>query len=181
MLSKDETIVMASPVTSTNRLPANIVLRHNLKPGDIGYLTYLHGVLYAEEQGWDQRFEAYVAGPLAEFAKSHSARERIWIVEHDAKIAGSIAIVEASKELAQLRWFLLHPDLRGRGVGRILIEEAITFCKANDYSSIFLWTVSALTVAAKLYQSVGFQLREETTQALWGTIVMEQRYDLKLL
>jgi N-acetylglutamate synthase-like GNAT family acetyltransferase len=163
-----------------DRLPANIVVRHNLKPGDIGYLTYLHGVLYAEDQGWDHRFEAYVAGPLGEFARSHSARERIWIVEHDAKVAGSIAIVEVSKELAQLRWFLLHTDLRGKGIGRILIDEAIAFCKACDYSSVFLWTVSALAAAAKLYQSVGFQLTEETTHESWGALVTEQRYDLNL-
>lgn len=55
----------------------NLRIRTDLKPGDIGYLTYLHGVLYASEYGWDNTFEAYVAGPLAEFAKAHSNRERI--------------------------------------------------------------------------------------------------------
>ena len=68
---------------SINKLPANIVVRHNLRAGDIGYLTYLHGVLYAEEQGWDHRFEALVADTLGEFGKSDSSRERIWIVELD--------------------------------------------------------------------------------------------------
>jgi GNAT superfamily N-acetyltransferase len=158
----------------------NVKVRHDLKPGDIGYLTYLHGVLYAEECGWDYTFEAYVAGPLAEFAKSRKGRERIWVVEKDGIVAGSVAIVEASKEKAQLRWFLLHPDLRGQGVGRLLIEEAIRFCKENDYSLLFLWTVSALTAAAKLYRSAGFRLAEENTRELWGATVTEQRYDLDL-
>ncbi len=161
-------------------LPPNITIRHDLKPGDIGYLTYLHGTLYAEEYGWDHTFEAYVAGPLAEFAKSPHDRERIWIVEKDGIVAGSIAIVEAAKDVAQLRWFLLHPDLRGCGIGRQLIEDAIRFCRAQDYSLIFLWTVSALTAAAKLYQSVGFQLTEEHPQQIWGATVTEQRYDLQL-
>ena len=72
-------------------------------PGDIGCLTYLHGILYAREYGWDYTFEAYVAEPLAKFTKSHTDRERIWIVEKDGKLSGSIAIVESSKGEAQLR------------------------------------------------------------------------------
>jgi N-acetylglutamate synthase-like GNAT family acetyltransferase len=160
--------------------PPHIKVRRDLKPGDIGYLTYLHGTLYADEYGWDYTFEAYVAGPLAEFAKSHSDRERIWIVEKDDKVAGSIAIVEASKEEAQLRWLLLAPDLRGRGVGRMLVEEAIGFCREKGYSKVFLWTVSRLKEAAELYRSAGFKLAEESTQKLWGTTVTEQRYDLTL-
>jgi N-acetylglutamate synthase-like GNAT family acetyltransferase len=167
--------------TGPNTLPPNIGIRHNLKPGDVGYLIYLHGVLYAEEHKWDHTFEAYVAGPLAEFARSHNDRERIWIVEKDGKVAGSVGIVEAAREQAQLRWLLLHPDLRGRGIGRILVEEAVGFCRVSDYSWVFLLTVSALTAAAKLYLSVGFELREETTHQLWGALVTEQRYELNLL
>ena len=158
----------------------NIKTRTSLKPGDIGYLIYLHGALYAEEQRWDHTFEAYVAGPLAEFAKSHNDRERIWIVEKDGTVAGSIAIVEASSEKAQLRWLLLHPDLRGQGIGRMLIDEAISFCKDRHYSLVFLWTVSTLIAAARLYHSTGFELREELTHELWGRLVTEQRYELRL-
>jgi GNAT superfamily N-acetyltransferase len=144
-------------------------------------VVYLHGTLYAAQCGWDHTFEAYVAGPLAEFAKSNNDRERIWIVETDAKVAGSIGIVEASPAEAQLRWFLLHPLLRGRGIGRFLINEAMSFCKQNNYSSVFLWTERSLTPAAKLYESVGFRLTEENTHQLWGAVVTEQRYEMTLL
>ena len=87
--------------TDRNNLPPNINIRNYLKPGDIGYLTYLHGVLYAEEHGWDYTFEAYVAGPLAEFAKARNDRERIWIVEKDANIAGSIAMATPAPKPAE--------------------------------------------------------------------------------
>ena len=158
----------------------NIKLRSHLQPGDIGYLVFLHGTLYAAEQGWDHTFEAYVAGPLAEFAKFQGERERIWIVERNGEVAGSIAIVEAADNKAQLRWLLLHPDLRGLGIGRLLIEEALSFCRESRYSLVFLWTVSALADAAKLYQAAGFRLTEEAARELWGTTVTEQRYDLIL-
>ena len=163
-----------------NRFPSDVIIRHEFKPGDIGYLTYLHGVLYAKECGWDHTFESYVAIPLSRFAQSHSERERIWLLESSGVIAGSIAIVNSSDANAQLRWFLLHPDLRGRGLGRALMEDAMAFCRAQTYQTVFLWTEARLTVAAALYRSVGFQLTEEISHEQWGTTVVEQRYDKTL-
>jgi N-acetylglutamate synthase-like GNAT family acetyltransferase len=162
------------------KLPVHVSIRDQLKPGDIGTLTYLHGVLYANEYGWDYTFEAYVAGPLAEFAKTHNERERIWIVEKDGQIAGSIAIVEASEKEAQLRWMLLTPELRGRGLGKFLVQKALEFCQAQRYATVYLWTVSLLTAATGLYQSVGFRLTEQKTHQIWGAELTEQRYDLTL-
>jgi GNAT superfamily N-acetyltransferase len=171
---------MSDRETTAGKLPPEVTIRCNLKPGDIGSVIHLHGTLYAAEQGWDHTFEAYVAGPLAEFAKSSTDRERIWLIEKDGRVAGSIAIVEASRAEAQLRWYLLHPDLRGYGLGRRLLETALTFCRERGYSSVFLWTVSALTAAAKRYHAAGFQLTEEQTDNLWGATVTEQRYALRL-
>ena len=164
----------------TKKVAPDTTIRCKLRPGDIGYVTCLHGTLYAAEQGWDHTFEAYVAGPLAEFGKTHTDRERIWIVEKGGEVAGSVAIVEASTDQAQLRWLLLHPALRGQGIGRILMDEALRFCKESHYSTVFLWTESSLSAAARLYESAGFQLTEENTHELWGTIVTEQRYEMKL-
>ncbi|HKA20060.1 MAG TPA: GNAT family N-acetyltransferase [Blastocatellia bacterium] len=155
-------------------------MRSTLRPGDIGYVTYLHGTLYAAECGWDHTFEAYVAGPLAEFAKSQKDRERIWIIEKGAEIVGSIAIVEASEYEAQLRWFLLHPSLRGQGIGRFLMEEAMRFCREKGYSRIFLLTEKSLLAAARLYRDYGFVLTEQKTHELWGSIITDQTYELDI-
>jgi N-acetylglutamate synthase-like GNAT family acetyltransferase len=157
-----------------------VSIRHDLRPGDVGYVTYLHGTLYAPEQGWDHTFDAYVAIPLAEFAKSKSPRERIWIVEKEGRIIGSAAIVKFSEKEAQLRWLLLHPEVRGRGLGRRLVEDALDFCRDVGYSSVFLWTVNTLPIAAQLYQSVGFKQTDELTHELWGSTVTEVRYELAL-
>ncbi len=164
------------------QLPSDglVSIRHDLRPGDVGYITYLHGALYAPEQGWDHTFDAYVAIPLAEFAKSKSLRERIWIVEKEERIIGSAAIVKFSEKEAQLRWLLLHPEVRGRGLGRQLVEGALDFCRDVGYSSVFLWTVNTLPIAAQLYKSVGFKQTDELTHELWGSTVTEVRYELAL-
>lgn len=163
-----------------SKVPSDLIIRHELHPGDVGYITYLHGTLYAADQGWDYTFDAYVAIPLAEFSKSHSSREQIWIVEKGGKVLGSVAIIEFSENDAQLRWLLLDPSVRGKGIGRQLVEEALKFCRVAGYSSVFLWTVEALTVATNLYRSVGFKKTQETTHEIWGNVVTEVRYDLEL-
>jgi len=156
-------------------------IRRHIKPGDVGYLTYLHGVLYVKEYGYDQTFEAYVAGGLAEFVQSFSHDEdRIWLVEANGRIIGSIAIVGHSKAEAQLRWFLVHPDYRGLGIGKELLKEALQFCKERKYKIIFLWTTSELTVAGHLYARLGFRKTEEKTHQIWGKTVTEERHDLYL-
>jgi len=140
----------------------------------------LHGVLYAPEQGWDHTFDSYVAIPLAEFAKRSSPRERIWIVENTENIVGSAAIVSFSETEAQLRWLLLHPCVRGLGLGRRLVEDALDFCRGAGYLSVFLWTVDTLPIAARLYRSVGFKQTQTLTHELWGATVTEVKYEMVL-
>ena len=81
---------------------------------------------------------------------------------------------------AQLRWFLVHPNSRGQGLGRQLIAGALAFCRERKFKSVFLWTVSELPTAAHLYKDAGFRLTEEKTHEIWGKVRTEQRYDLEL-
>lgn len=161
-------------------LPKNATIRHDLRTGDIHRLIALHAILHAEARGWDATFEAYVVGPLAEFMLSQSERERIWIVDEDGRLVGCVAIVKASEEEAQLRWLVLVPHLRRRGLGRMLVEAAVDFCRQAGYASVFLWTVEGLDAALHIYESLGFELTEEVTHRVWGAVETEQRYELKL-
>jgi len=101
---------------------AGAAVRHEQRPGDIGEIIRLHGILYAREHGYSLDFEAYVAKTFAGYAWPLSARERLWIVETANGLRGSIAIVLASDTEAQLRWLLLHPELRGHGLGKRLVD-----------------------------------------------------------
>ncbi len=159
-------------------MAANI--RTGLKPGDLGYITYLHGRVYAEEYGFDTSFEPYVARPLSEFSQSDNPRQRIWIVEIDDEVVGSVAIVDAGDNMAQLRWLILAEATRGRGIGKRLVEYALDFCREQGYSGVFLWTVDLLEAAAGLYLSFGFRVTVEKEHMLWGRLLNEQRYDLSL-
>lgn len=175
-------------------------LRHDLRPGDLGAIVQFHGALYAREYGFDATFEAYVAGPLAQFVLHRSEGDRLWIAEGGGRLVGCVAIVGASAEpgdasghpssgpsaegdappsQAQLRWFLVDPAVRGRGLGKRLLHEALSFCRSCGYESVFLWTVSALTAAAHLYRAAGFRKVEEKP-GQWGVEVLEEKYLLEL-
>ena len=156
-------------------------LRHSLRSGDIGYVTYLHGIVHAKECGFDTTFDAYVADGLADFIKLFKPKkDRMWLAEADNRIVGSIAIVGRAGLKAQLRWFLVHPEFQGQGIGRRLLKEALRFSKRQGYESVFLWTVSELDVARRLYVDVGFRRTKKKTHRLWGKTVTEERYDLHL-
>ena len=159
---------------------SDVTIRHDLRPGDMGRVIAMHGVLYAEEYGFDHGFEAYVAETVAEFGTlARPGRDRLWVAELDGRLVGSIAILGREDGAAQLRWFLVDPETRGQGLGRRLIDESLAFCRAAGYRSVYLWTVTGLDAAARLYVAAGFRKTETKPPALlWGVHLAEERYDL---
>ncbi|HEX4823787.1 MAG TPA: GNAT family N-acetyltransferase [Candidatus Polarisedimenticolaceae bacterium] len=157
-----------------------IAVRTALRAGDLDEIVRLHGTVYASECGFNATFETYVAGPLAAFGARTSRHERIWIAESEGRIVGCIAIVDTGTRIAQLRWYLVSPAARGAGLGTALLDEAIAFARQSGYRTIFLWTVSLLTAAARRYEAAGFAKVEERAGRHWGVEVVEERYDLML-
>ena len=156
-------------------------IRHNLQPGDLGSIIQLHGKLYFDEYNLDYTFEGHVAVALGEFAKSFDPDKDLFAVaEVDGRIVGSIAIMGLPDKSAQLRFFLLHPDVRGIGLGKRLLNEALDFCRQRRFISVFLLTIGELETAAHLYRTAGFQITEQKTHELWGALRTEQRYEMKL-
>ncbi len=153
----------------------DIVLRYETTPEDIDRIVQKHRALYEDEFGFDSAFGDYVEHSLEEKI------ERIWIAESDASFAGCIGLVEANDRTGQLRWFLVEPEMRGKGVGKALMEAFLEYCRSKGYETIFLWTVDKLPAARSMYERFGFILAEQKPEArIWGQILIEQRWDLSL-
>lgn len=151
------------------------------RPGDMGWVIHRHGVLYAQEYGWDERFEALVAEIAAKFIQNFDPdRERCWIAETDAGIAGSVFLVNASAEVAKLRLLLVEPSARGLGIGTRLVDECIRFARQTRYRKITLWTQSILLAARHIYRKAGFQLVKAESQHQWGDEMMSETWELTL-
>lgn len=158
----------------------DITIRIELKPGDIGYVIYLHGLLYKKEYGYGIEFETYVAAGLTEFYESYDPeKDRVWICEHESEIVGFLLLMHRG-EAAQLRYFILQPEYRGIGLGNKLMMLYMAFLKEKNYKSSYLLTTDELPVSAHLYKKFGFTLTEETASNAFGKPVVQQRYDLIL-
>jgi len=159
----------------------DIEIRTHLQSGDIGYITYMHGIFHMKECGYGLSFESYVAEGLNEFYKNYNPeRERLWMCEHNNKIIGSLLLMDRGNDTAQLRYYILKPEYRGIGLGKRLMDLFIQFLHEQNYRQCYLWTTNELKAAAALYIKYGFELTEEKETTDFGKLVTEQRYDLFL-
>lgn len=148
------------------------------RPGLVARITEMHANYYAREAGFGQRFETVVAGGLAAFCDRLDAPvNAIWTAVQDGRIVGSIAIdgEDYGPSISHLRWFIVEDGLRGRRVGRRLLESALAFSDARGFVETHLWTFAGLDAARRLYDMNGFVLAEECIGNQWGRDVREQR------
>lgn len=150
-------------------------------PGELGIIAARHMDFYRKQYDFDASFETYLFEGMARFLKNRESGDgQAWVVEHGGAVVGSIAIDHVEERVGQLRWFLVEPDFRGKGLGRRLIEEALDYCRIHLYHRIFLWTFSELRNARHLYEMYGFSPTEETTHRIWGRELTEERWDILL-
>ena len=152
-------------------------------PGAIGRIAELHGRYYHEHWGFDLFFEAKVATELSEFlCRFDEAHDGFWIARAKGKIVGSIAMdgIDLGIKEAHLRWFIVAPENQGQGIGKILLDEAIQFCKRTEFHRVYLWTFAGLDGARHLYEKWGFTLSDHHEGNQWGKTVNEQMFTLIL-
>ncbi len=151
------------------------------QPGDMGWVIHRHGVLYAEEYGWDERFEALVAQIAAGFIQNFNAkRERCWIAERDGAIVGSVFLVKKSDRVAKLRLLLVEPSARGLGIGGRLVDECVRFARQAGYRKITLWTQSKLDAARHIYRKAGFRVMKSERHQSFGHKLVGETWELTL-
>lgn len=159
------------------------------RAGDIGWVASRHGALYAQEYGWDLRFEALVAQIAAGFIERFDpAREACWIAEREGQRIGCVFLVQARDEatqtvepgIAQLRMLLVEPSARGLGLGVALVSECERFARQAGYRRIRLWTNSVLLAARGIYERAGYRLLASEPHHSFGKDLVGETWELSL-
>jgi len=171
--------LLAPPGTRAEPAVPYLLRPHQV--GDIGWITHRQGLLYAEEYGWDESFEALVADIAANFVKTFDpASERCWIAEREGEIVGSVFLVRQTRRIAKLRLLYVEPAARGLGIGARLTDECIRFARAKGYKTLTLWTNDVLVSARRIYQAAGFELVKEERHHSFGKDLVGQNWSLTL-
>ncbi len=159
------------------------------RPGDMGWVVSRHGALYAQEFGWDWRFEALVARIAADFVdRFDPAREACWIAEREGRPLGCVFLVQARDEatgapdpgVAQLRMLLLEPEARGSGLGKRLVEACHGFARQAGYRRMRLWTNHILLAARGIYQKAGYRLVASEEHQSFGHKMVGETWEMDL-
>jgi GNAT superfamily N-acetyltransferase len=160
---------------------AGIAIDDKWAPGDLGLLIHLHGVQNFQDYGFNAVHEAYCAKIAVEFLLTpHQDRSRAWIAKKGKDVVGSVLIVERPENEAQLRLLFVAKSVRGIGLGRWLVEEAVRYSASCRFGRIYLWTVAGLDRAISIYESAGFVPSKEKLIEEWGQTNKEVRFDLAL-
>lgn len=146
-----------------------------LRAGDMGWVIHRQMVLYAQEYGWNQEFEALAAEIGARFIRDFQAgRERAWIAEREGHIVGAVFVVQQDQDTAKLRMLYVEASARGLGLGSRLVRECLVFARQAGYRRMVLWTNSVLVDARRIYERAGFRLLEQEAHRSFGHDLMGQ-------
>ena len=86
-------------------------------------------------------------------------RSIYFVVEQNGAILGGAGIYPTANLPAgtcELVKFYLLPEVRGKGIGKLLMQKCITEAENMGYKKIYLETMPELTIAIPMYEKFGF-------------------------
>jgi len=117
-------------------------------------------------EGMHAAFETYIARSLAEEIDRIPAyyRERhgsFWVADCAGALIGMYGIERVGRHSAELRRMYVVPEMRRRGIARVLLEHAERVCRDRGFRHLVLSTSEFQQPALALYAAAGFHLLHE--------------------
>ena len=147
-------------------------------------IVNLHEKYFVQRLGWGTTFKDDVREYLEKLLQHFQPkRDGLWVARKGEVIIGSIAIDGRADgpESARLRVFVVDHNYYRQGIGKSLLDQAITFCRTIGYKRIELWTFDNLYEAKALYLNYGFRILKERNVKYWGYQLREQLFGFNLI
>jgi putative acetyltransferase len=81
----------------------------------------------------------------------------IFMVYAGQQAVGCVALIPMGSGVFELSKMAVAPEMRGKGIGRKLLEYAVEQAKSSGAKSLFLGSNAKLANAVHLYESIGFR------------------------
>jgi putative acetyltransferase len=99
-------------------------------------------------------FDTYYAAPRGAF----------WVVRDEAgRVVGCVGVDRVDVRIAEIHRVYLDAHLRGRGLGRLLVETALAWARRHGFTRLVLWSDTRFTQSHRLYDRMGFTRLDERT------------------
>jgi putative acetyltransferase len=103
----------------------------------------------AADREIDEMYEAY-----------SRQRHAFFVWDRDGHIVGGGGIGPLNggdEHTCELRKMYLHPELRGKGKGRELLQQCLDAARQFGFANCYLETMEQMGAAKKLYERMGFE------------------------
>src|SRR5215210_5578187 len=83
-----------------------------------------------------------------------------YIAEHDGKLLGGAGIYPSeglTEQTCELVKMYLRAEVRGKGLGKLLIDKCLEFAKGYGYLQVYIETMPELRKAVSIYEKFGFE------------------------
>ena len=156
-------------------------IRNELHPGDLGWILYQHGIIYASSLGYDITFEKEIAKSIVRFTEQYQqGLGGIWVAESPAGILGTVAVHIVGNDEAEIRWIMVLPAQQGKGIGSRLLQAALDYCRSREFQSVHCRNVAVNSPGIPLYERSGFYVHAEEDVHKWGKQWRSRHYILRL-
>ena len=88
----------------------------------------------------------------------------LFVLREEGEVVGMLTVGSYSSPTGRKAWIedvVVDEALRGSGLGRVLVEHAIDYCREEGIGTVYLTSNPKRVAANGLYRSVGF-VRKET-------------------
>jgi GNAT superfamily N-acetyltransferase len=80
---------------------------------------------------------------------------------NDMQFYGSGGSATREKNASGFRLLAVDPQLRGKGLGKLLTYECIRKARANHHENLVIHTTRSMMTAWKMYESIGFKRADD--------------------
>ncbi len=125
------------------------------RPADAPAVVALIARVFAEYRfSWDPAAEV---PDLFDLDRHYGGtRGAFWVARLDGQVVGSVGVERLAEGRAELHRLYLDAGLRGKGVGRALVEVVLDWCRAKAITQLVLWSDTRFDRAHRLYEGLGF-------------------------